>query len=260
MTSHFAFGAQLYTVRAFTQTESDFTETIRKVAEMGYKYVQISAVGAAVTAQFAAEVCASQGVGIVVTHTNPMRIKDDTEAVIAEHKCMGAGYVGIGSMPQEYRTGADGVRRFIADYRPAAEAIKAAGLKLMYHNHDFEFEKFDNTLLIDYLINAFAPEELGFILDTYWVQAAGGDPSAWLSGLSGRVDVVHFKDMKMQDGDRRMCEVMEGNLNWQAIFNACETAGVRWAMIEQDDCYGSDPFHCLRTSYNNLIHRGHLHE
>ena len=38
-------GAQLYTVRAYTQNEKDFSCTIGKIAEMGYKTVQISGIG-----------------------------------------------------------------------------------------------------------------------------------------------------------------------------------------------------------------------
>ena len=245
-------GAQLYTVRAFTQTEKDFAETIKKVADIGYQYVQISAVGPSVTAKIAADICAAHHIGVVVTHTNPARIKDETDEVIKEHIILGADYIGIGSMPPEYRNSADGIKRFIADYQPAAARLKEAGLKLMYHNHDFEYEKWDGKNLMEWLAGAFAPDKLGFILDTYWVQAAGADPAYWLTKLPGRVDVIHFKDMRMVDGERRMCEVMEGNLNWQAIFAACEKSRVKGAMVEQDDCYGADPFECLRVSYHNI--------
>lgn len=245
-------GAQLYTVRQYTQNEGDFAETIRKIAAIGYRYAQFSGAGP-IPAKTVADICAGHGVEIVITHTNPVRIKNDTEAVIEDHKVMGAAYVGIGSMPGEYHGDADGAKRFIADFKPAARAIKAAGLMLMYHNHDFEFEKLDGKLLMDYLIDGFAPDELGFTYDTFWVQAGGGDPAQWLTRLKGRADVVHFKDFALCKGERRMAEVMEGNLNWPAIFDACRTAGVKWAMVEQDDCYGKDPFDCLRTSYNNLM-------
>ena len=50
-------GAQLFTVRMFTQTVDDFRETIRRVAEMGYRYVQISGAGNAVTPEKARKIC-----------------------------------------------------------------------------------------------------------------------------------------------------------------------------------------------------------
>ena len=120
----------------------------------------------------------------------------------------------------------------------------------MYHNHDFEWEKYGNKRMIEYLQDEFP--QIGFILDTYWVQAAGGDSAAWLTKLSGRIPVIHFKDMSWFNNSRRMAEVMEGNLNWPAIFAACGPAGVEYAMVEQDDCNGKDPFEALRTSFNNL--------
>ncbi|MDR2569543.1 MAG: hypothetical protein LBD23_04495 [Oscillospiraceae bacterium] len=46
---------------------------------------------------------------------------------------------------------------------------------------------------------------------------------------------------------------MEGNLNWPGIIDAAKFAGVKSAMVEQDDCYGTDPFDCLRTSYENWM-------
>jgi len=242
-------GAQLYTVREFTQTAEDFAKTIKKVADMGYKCVQISAIGP-IPAQEVADICNANGVSIAITHTNPARVKDDTDAVIAEHRVMGANYIGIGAIPAGYERNAEGVRRFIADFTPAAEKIRDAGMTLMYHNHDFEFEKYDGKLMMDYLIEEFP--KIGFTLDTYWVQAGGGDPAAWIKKLSGRIDVLHYKDMAWADGKQLMAEVMEGNLNWKSIFEASRAAGVKFAMVEQDDCYGADPFQCLKTSYDNL--------
>jgi len=241
-------GAQLYTVREYTQTAADFATTIKKVADMGYEYVQVSAIGP-IPAQEVADICKANGVGIAITHTSPARIKDETDAVIAEHKIMGANYIGIGSMPVDYRN-KEGIGRFIADFTPAAEKIHAADMTLMYHNHAFEFEKFDGKLMMDYLVEDFP--KIGFTLDTYWVQAGGADPAAWLKKLSGRVGVIHFKDMAWSGGNQLMAEVMEGNLNWESIFVASRSAGVKYAMVEQDNCYGADPFKCLKTSFDNL--------
>jgi len=242
-------GAQLYTVREHTQTAEDFAATIKKVADMGYKYVQVSAIGP-IPVQEVADICKANGVGISITHTNPARIKDETEAVIEEHRIMGASYIGIGAMPGGYERNAEGVKRFIVDYTPAAEKIHAAGMTLMYHNHAFEFEKYDGKLMMDYLADEFP--QIGFTLDTYWVQAGGADPAAWIKKLSGRVGVIHFKDMAWADGNQLMAEVMEGNLNWESIFIASREAGVKYAMVEQDNCYGADPFKCLKTSFDNI--------
>ncbi len=242
-------GAQLYTVRAFTQDEAGFEDAMKRIAAMGYPSVQVSAVGPIPPERLRA-ICDRYGLAIAVTHTPQDRIRNETDRVIEEHRILGARHIGIGSMPQEYRNGIDGVDRFIRDYTPAAERIAAAGLKLHYHNHDFEFAKPDGQVLLQRIADGFAPDRLGFILDTFWVQAGGGDPAWWVRHLAGRLEVVHLKDMAYDNG-RVMTPVGEGNMNFETILSACRDAGTEWLMVEQDTCVGS-PFDCLRSSYDYL--------
>ena len=253
-------GAQLYSVHPFTQTEADFDSTVKKIAGMGYLYVQVSGIGD-IAADAVRKVCDRHGVRIIITHTDPERILNDTEAVIEDHGIMGAGYVGIGGIPDRYRGGLLSLNKFIDDYTPAAQKTRDAGMRLMYHNHNYEFLAYDGKLIIDRIAEGFPKELLGFTLDTYWVQAGGGDPAHYLKKFAGRVDTIHFKDMKMfmdPDGDiiQINSEVLDGNLNWPAIFGACAEAGVEYAFIEQDDEYMTDPFNSLKISYDNLVRRG----
>ena len=243
-------GAQLYTIRDFTTNVADFATSMKKIAGIGYKTVQISGIGGGIPIKDVADICASNSLEIVVTHTNPIKVRDEIETVIEDHRTMGAKYVGIGAMPGEYERNIEGVKKFIADYTPVADALEKAGMMFMYHNHDFEFEKYGSKLMLDHLKDDFP--RLGFILDTYWVQAGGGDPAAWITKYSGRIPVIHFKDMSWSKGSKRMAEVMEGNLNWPQIFAACPGAGVDYAMVEQDDCNGKDPFESLKISFDNL--------
>ncbi|MDR1060970.1 MAG: hypothetical protein LBL83_07145, partial [Clostridiales bacterium] len=64
-------GAQLYTVRLFTQSERDLDATLQKCAEIGYGTVQISAIGGDIAPQRVRELCDRHGLRIVLTHTNP---------------------------------------------------------------------------------------------------------------------------------------------------------------------------------------------
>jgi sugar phosphate isomerase/epimerase len=87
------------------------------------------------------------------------------------------------------------------------------------------------------------------------VQHGGADPAAWIRGLKNRMPVIHLKDMVMMNADNGvqqfMAEVGEGNLNWQAILDACREADVEWYAVEQDICQ-LDPFESLAISYRNL--------
>ena len=257
-------GAQLYTVRAYTQNEKDFSCTIGKIAEMGYKTVQISGIGKDIRPERVREICDGAGLEIVLTHSDVNRILNDTENLIKEHDILGSRYMGLGAMPDKYRT-KEWITHFMDDFREPAKKIADAGKLLMYHNHNFEFQKLapcrDNGAdrekrIIEYLLEGFKPEEMGFTLDTYWVAAAGGDVCQWIAELSDRIPCVHLKDMAVEGFSQLMAPVMEGNLNFPAILKALENTSCEYMLVEQDTCQGS-PFDCLKTSYDNLAAAGY---
>ena len=248
-------GAQLFTLRDYTQTVSDLDYSLGRVAEMGYKTVQISAIGP-IPAETVRELCDKHGLEIVLTHTDPNRILNDTEAVIKEHEVMGCDYIGIGMMPKKYCS-SEWLWHFAEDYRKPAKKIAAAGKLLMYHNHNLEFQKFGGRLVLETLLESFAPEEMGITLDTYWVQMGGADVCEWLTRLQDRTPCVHLKDMAVRGWDPVMAPVLEGNLDFRKILRTIEElGGVKHLLVEQDICEGS-PFDCLKTSYDNLHKLGY---
>jgi len=244
-------GAQLYTLRKQLQSPEDIEATLRRVADIGYEYIQCS--GFAFDAAWLRALCDELGLQVKLTHTNAARILGDTENVVAEHKILGCPYVGLGGMPGEYRS-AEGVRRFLADFTPAMEALHGAGLKFQYHNHSFEFRRFGGETLFDVMVNESDPALLGFTLDTYWAQHAGMDVADLIRRLKGRIDVCHYKDMAIVgDKEQRFAAIGSGNMNWPGIIAAFEEIGARYAFIEQDDCYGVDPVEELAASYRYLM-------
>lgn len=251
-------GAQLYTVRQFTQSEKDFERSMKKIAEIGYTTVQISAVGN-IAPEKIREICDKYNLKIVLTHTNPDRILNDTAAVIKEHDILGCKYIGIGSMPERYRY-SSWIANFVADYKAPAQKLAEAGKLLMYHNHQFEFAKIDGKYIIDMLIDGFSKDELGFTLDTYWVQYAGEDVCRIIDRLNGRLPCIHLKDMQASLVNAKcemvMAPVLEGNLNFKPMIEAFDKAGTEFMLVEQDTCL-QDPFECLAKSYNNLAKLGY---
>ena len=143
-------GAQLFTLRDYTQTEQDLDFSLGEVAQMGYKTVQLSAVGP-IPAEKLRELCGKHGLKIVLTHWNPDRILNDTEAVIKEHDIMGCDYIGLGMMPKKYAT-PEWLPHFAQDFQEPAKKIAAAGKLLMYHNHNIEFQRFGGKLVMDTLL------------------------------------------------------------------------------------------------------------
>ena len=166
---------------------------------------------------------------------------------------LGCENIGLGAMDPKYRGTIDGYNEFLSIFLPVAQKIHDSGLKFMYHNHAFEWENVDGKRIIDRLLVDFAPELMSFTLDTYWVQYAGADPAEFIDRISGRIQCIHYKDMKVKGQTQYMCPVLEGNLNWSRIFDSSKKAGVQYAIVEQDDCYDENPIDCLKRSYDNLI-------
>lgn len=257
-------GAQLYTVRAYTQNEKDFAETMERIARMGYTTVQLSAIGKDLKPERVREICDRAGLAIVLTHSDPDRILYDTQRLIEEHDVLGCRYIGLGSMPDKYRS-PEWLYHFALDFKEPARRMADAGKLLMYHNHDFEFRRFaaegapdasEKKQVIEYLADWFSPREMGFTLDTFWVQAAGGDVCQWIGRLKERIFCVHAKDMEMTAGGPVMAPVMEGNMNFAGILKALSDSCCEHLLVEQDVCRTS-PFDCLQISYRNLAGAGY---
>ena len=240
-------GAQLFTLREYTQNLDDFAQTLKRVADMGYPAVQVSA-----TCPFEAgwlkEQLDRNGLRCVLTHTPVPRLRGELDAVIADHGVFGCGHVGLGWWSFDPAQGM-GWDDFMAIFPPIARKLREHGLLFMYHNHDQEFRRLDGRLILERLAEALPPEEMGFTLDTFWVQAGGGDPAQWLEKLAGRIPCIHLKDYAY---GRKMAVVGEGNINFGRVFEKAEAGGTKYMLVEQDDCNGEDPIECLRRSYQYL--------
>ena len=247
-------GAQLFTTRAFCKDLTSFAETLKKVADIGYTTVQVSG-----TCEFEADWLKQQldqnGLRCVLTHTAPQKLQEQLAKVCADHKIFGCRCVGLGGYPLMDGDPAVEYAKFVDIYKPIARELKKQGLYFMYHNHDREFFRLNGKTIMHHMAEDFAPDEMGFTLDTFWVQAGGANPVDYIRELKGRLPCIHLKDFAYGRGDGfkvNMAAVGEGNINFEAVINAAADAGTEYLLVEQDDCHGEDPFDCLKRSYNNL--------
>jgi len=245
--------AQLYTLRDFTKTKGDFKKTLLKLKEIGYKSFQYSGVGFN-DSNYVKECLDETGLILSATHTSPDRLNNNLEEVIAEHKLWSCEFVGIGMMPEEYRNSEANVTKFAKHFSVIGEKLKAEGLTLVYHNHNFEFQKYNNKLIMDILLEQSDERYFDFELDTYWVQAGGANPIDWIYKVNKRMKYIHFKDMGVKDFNPIFKPIGEGNLDWNGIIEACRKTQVQWCAIEQDICESS-PFEALKISYDNLYNK-----
>lgn len=243
-------GAQLYTVRDFCKTKEALEETLAKIADIGYKVVQISGIGP-IPAEDVKECCDKYGLEIACTHRSFDDYKNNAAEMIKYHQTLKTKVAGLGFMPKELRCDKATLLDTISKMNEFYDIMAAEGLTFAYHNHAFEFSRLDGKYVMDYFIEK---GKFKFIVDTYWLAFAGIDPAEFIEKLGDRVAEIHFKDLAMHsDNTQVMAEIGAGNLDWDKIIPACGKAA--FALVEQDVCE-RDPFESLKMSYDFLVKKG----
>lgn len=242
--------AQLYTLRDYCKDEAGLRESLRKVKEIGYEAVQVSGIGP-IAPEIVKAIADEYGLTICATHVGYDALTNDLEATVQKHKLWNCQYVGLGSIPDSFRGTREGYEEFAGIASDIGRKLKEQGLTFIYHNHHFEYTKFDGRTGMSILQGDSDKDAVHFELDMYWVQAGGANPVEAVREVDGRMRVVHLKDMAIVDNKQVFAEIGEGNLNFPAIIEACREIGVEWYVVEQDVCL-RDPFESLAISYRYL--------
>ncbi|ASV32542.1 sugar phosphate isomerase/epimerase family protein [Maribacter cobaltidurans] len=254
-------GLALYTVRDDMGT--DAKSTLKAVADAGYE--NIEAAGYAdgkfynmTPADFKAYL-SEVGLTPISTHQSSVTL-DNADEMMADVAAAGFEYfvvpvppMGMFKFNMEDRTmGMEGTPQELADILDTlGEKASKAGLKLLYHNHDFEFKKgTDDVVMIDYLLENCNPDNVNFQMDLYWVTKAGADPVAYFEKYPGRFKLWHVKDM---DDQGRFAPVGTGNIDFGRILEKKELSGMEYYMVEQDMTFdGLKPLEAIKISHEGL--------
>lgn len=246
------FGLQLYSVRDHCKTKAEMLECLKILKKMGYNACQLAGHGQEITPADIREMLDETGMNCPAVHTSYERMRDDFDAFVADMKTMGVKYLGTG-MPKEYKT-PEGIVKFAKEADTIGLKLAKEGMKLMYHNHAYEFERLEETgkTILETLVEN-SGEGLFFELDLFWVQRGGGNPIDWLRKLKGRMVTSHIKDMNgTLDNANAIAPIGKGNLNFSAIIPACDECGIEYVFIEQDNAPESDSYACVEYSMDTL--------
>ena len=238
---------QMYTLRDLAK--QDYAGTLRQVANLGYKAVQVSGFGNSNPKEIR-KVLDDLELGSAGTHLGLALFEKEFETVVAHTKDLRAGYAIVPSLPEDRRRTADDWRRLGDLFSDFGRRLKAVGLGFAYHNHAFEFQKFDGRYGYDILFDSVDLEVVQTELDTYWVQYGGADPVQYLEKFAGHIQIVHLKDMGAGP-DRPMVPVGDGILPWPKILAASKKGGAEFLCIEQDNCAPLSPLEAARRSLEN---------
>ena len=238
-------GIQLYTLRS--QLSVDAAATLRKVAEAGYKQVELYGFPNADAMIAGAK---DAGLAIHSTHFEWDSVVNPKDAAMSDFSRIveQAAKLGLSHLVIPYLH--DGNRKTLDDYRKvaehsnkAAEIADKSGIRLSYHNHSFEFEpKEAGKSGYDIFIAEFSPKMM-FEIDVFWVKAAGIDPVELIRKLTGRVSQLHLKDLKEGIPTPNYAgglpadafqELGDGVIPMEPILAAAKKAGVVHCHVEQD--------------------------
>lgn len=239
---------QLYTVR--DHTEKDFAGTMKKIAAIGYRNVELAGWGNLTSAADVRKALDDAGVKALGAHVGIDQFNAGVKKVIDDAKTIGYSNVIVPYIGEDYRSAA-GYRKLAGELNAFGKQVADAGLTLFYHNHAFEFDQFDGKAGFDILWEHSDPALVKCELDVFWIANGGVDPVSYIKKLGSRVQLLHLKDMDKTDRNK-FTQVGKGTLDFPAIVAAGAEAGVQYGAVEQDSCYGLDPLESIRISWENL--------
>lgn len=265
-------GLQMYTVK--NSFARDPFGTLEKVAEAGYKYIemanhkadQTTGTGFGTDAVQLRAKCEKVGITILGSHFIPAvheqmfeRFYDDpakTQPTIDYFASVGAKYL---SLPIDYFPSKRTLLDHCAIYNRLGERCAAAGLKLLYHNHYHDFQRFDGEFILDIMMANTDPALLGIELDAYWTFRGCVDPAEKIRQYGERIAIIHEKDYPLSeikhlnvwdavdpdvplDDDsfhatiipEQFIEVGDGVIKIQDVIDAGNEWGVEYILVEQD--------------------------
>ena len=248
-------GLQLYSLR--DELPKDVKGTIAKVAKAGFK--EVETYGFSIKDQFWGLTPAEfkkllddngltapsghYGLGSYLTDGNTEELK----AAIATAKVLGSEYVTIPWLDESIRKSADDYKKIAVKINEAGKLAKEAGIRLAYHNHNFEFDKQGDTTGYEILLKGTDKNLVDFELDLYWVVRSGNDPIKLFKENPGRFTMWHVKDMDKANPALN-AEVGTGAINFKPIFADAKLSGMKHFFVEHETNYKPNPIESVAAS------------
>lgn len=253
-------GLALYTVRDSMAVNPK--STLQKVADAGYAYVEAADYADGkfygMTPIEFKDYLDSIGLTAISAHMGMVTL-ENADQLIADVKAAGISYFVIPVPPMGMFTfdpatktlGMKGTAdELVTIMNTLGEKCFNAGIKLLYHNHDFEFKPMaDGTVIEEILLEKCNPEWVNFQMDLYWVTKAEASPLAYFEKYPGRFKAWHVKDM---DSVGNFAPVGTGKIDFAKILAAKAQSGMEFYLVEQDNTFGLDPMEAIKISHEGL--------
>mgnify|MGYP001164730210 CR=1 FL=1 len=227
-----AVGLQLYTLR--DMMAKSVSETLNLVAGVGFNEVEFAGYFGHKASDIS-DMLKKAGLTAPSVHVPLDDLRHKLSQVISDAKTIGHHYIVLPWLPAEQRgSHINDYKKLAAEMTGFAKEIKAAGLQMAYHNHDFELQPVTGGLPYDVLLGDTDPDLVKMELDLYWTVKAGLDPIKLFEQHPGRFAMWHVKDMAK---DSSITDVGTGTIDFKAIFAKAALAGVKHKFVEHDDSH-----------------------
>lgn len=234
MATDLPLAVQLYTLRRLS---ADLDALLKTVAEAGYRAVET--VGAhGLSAAAMKSILEAHEVEVVSSHVALDALEADLEHEVRFALAVGNDTLVVPWLPESRRpTDAEGWKELGAHLGRLGGRCAQQGVRLLYHNHDFEMNVVDGAPALAWLADAASEADLGFELDLAWIVRGGQDPTAWLERLKGRCPRLHVKDLAARgtaEDEDGWADVGAGVLDWEHLLRVAHAVGVEWYVVEHD--------------------------
>jgi sugar phosphate isomerase/epimerase len=250
-------GVQLYTVR--NTIGKDPLAVLRRIQEIGYKEIEATYATLATISPILKQTNL-RPVSVHIDESIFMGEGSKLDEALQQAKSMGFKFAVVPYIAPEHRGGPEMFKALAEKLNKLGEMAKANGMRLCYHNHAFENQKFNGTTGLEMLMNGTDKNLVGLELDIFWVSVAGNNPVDLLKRYSGRVPLLHLKDKsrnftEVQYNEKvpkeTFKEVGNGSIDIASVVKAAEAEGAEHYFVEQDQTSG-DPLDSLAASYKNV--------
>ena len=264
-------GLQLYSLRELAA--ADLAGTLEKIRNMGYTGIEFAGLYGH-SAEEVKTLMSRYDLIPVSAHVPYAELMADIPGTVRTYKEIGCPYIAIPWLEEARRPGHPLYKETLEGIQAIAEECRRQGLQLLYHNHDFEFQKISGMYALDFLYAAVDPEFLKTEIDTCWVNYSGENPADYIRKYAGRAPIVHMKDFVgsrggtqpyalikadgSDDGKNSESTTFEfrpvgyGCQDVKSIVEAGLDAGAFCFVVEQDQWYDRTPFEAAKMSVDTL--------
>lgn len=244
-------GIQLSSVTPYLDTPEKIHRTFCRLAEIGYREVQLQGVSPEIPDSVLTQALRESGLHCVAAQEDyPFGFGENPERAIQRAAACGCRYLTFALLPMGTDT-VGKLERFAESLLRIHERVRQAGMLFAFHPIGIDFNLMDGVPVYERLLGLL-PNDVQLTFCVYSSFGSGISYEQVLERYAGRVDLVHFKDDTfLPDGKRQLMPLGEGSHDWREVCEACDRAGVKWIFAEQER-WNRDAFDCAAASYRYL--------